>query len=190
MMRDDFQPAPFTSSHAALNFAYRHTQGAYPVNMLNRYQPQASVTGDPPPKGLDAAMTAGWVRQVVEGGAGLPGIPEPLRSIMVARYGVDPKLNLTAKLVVLEAVLALAMGTGLHKRRMVDLCVQRYFGGTMVCKDGERRPIRQHQIADWCEVSQPTVSNAYVKVKSWLQDKEQQAMGMIEAQLCKQGLVA
>lgn len=189
MMRDDIQPAPFTSSQAAMAFAYRHEQGAYPVNMLNKYQPRASVTGTPPPKGLDAAVVSGWVRMVVEGGNGFPGLPEPYRSIMLAKFSVDSSLNLPAKLRVLEDVLGLAMGTGLHKRRMVDLCVQRYFGGTTLCADGERRPIRQHQVADWCQVSQPTVSNAYTRIKAWLRGKEAEAMDLMEFQLRGRGLV-
>lgn len=181
--------APFASSQSALCFAYRHEHGALPPNMLHKYQPRGAVRGEPPPMGLDAAMYAGWVRMVVEGGNGFPGLPEPHRSIMLAKYSVDPVLNLPAKLRALEDVLALAMGTGLHKRRMVDLCVQRYFGGTMVCADGVRRPIRQHQIADWCQVSQPTVSNAYRRVKAWIAAKEAQAMDMLELQLRGRGLV-
>ncbi|MBC7680756.1 MAG: hypothetical protein H7172_00345, partial [Ferruginibacter sp.] len=169
-MRDAIRPEPFASSHSAMAFAYRHKQGAYPVNMLHKYQPRGPARGTPPPMGLDAAVLAGWVRMVVEGGNGFPGLPEPHRSIMLAKFSVDSALNLPAKLRVLEDVMA--TGTGLHKRRMVDLCVQRYFGGTTLCADGERRPIRQHQVADWCQVSQPTVSNAYKRVKAWLQEKE------------------
>lgn len=190
MMRDNVQLAPFNSGQSALCFAYRHEHGALPPNMLHKYQPKGAARGEPPPMGLDAAVYAGWVRMVVEGGNGFPGLPEPYRSIMLAKYSVDSALNLPAKLAVLDYVLAEAMGTGLHKRRMVDLCVQRYFGGTTQCVDGERRPIRQHQVADLCQVSQPTVSNAYVRIKAWIKAKEAQAMDMLELQLRGRGLVA
>ena len=190
MMRDDIPTAPFNSSQSAMCFAYRHEHGALPPNMLHKYQPRGPARGEPPPMGLDAAMVAGWVRQVIEGGAGFPGLPEPYKSVMLAKYSIDSNLNLPAKMTVLDYVLAEAMGTGLHKRRMVDLCVQRYFGGTTLCIDGERRPIRQHQVADWCQVSQPTVSNAYVRVKAWIAAKEAQAISMLEVHLRGRGLVA
>lgn len=178
----------FKSGQAALNFAYRHSHGQYPANALGLAQKRGPA-GPRAPRGQDAALVAGWVRQVIEGGNGLPGLPEPHRSVMLAKYSVDSQLNLTAKLRVLADVLALAMGTGLHKRRMVDLCVQRYFGGTMVCADGERRPIRQHQVADWCDVSQQTVSAAYVRIKAWLGAKEREAMDMVDGQLQQKGMI-
>ncbi|MES2415105.1 MAG: hypothetical protein V4614_14965 [Pseudomonadota bacterium] len=188
----ELQDAPFTSCQAAMNFAYRHAQGDYAPNVLARLQ-APRVGGSKPSlikSATDAAIIAGWVRMVIEGSADFPGLPEPLRSVMLAKFSVDSKLNLPAKLTVLEYVLAEAMGTGLHKRRMVDLCVQRYFGGTVACADGERRPIRQHQVADWCEVSQPTVSNAYVRIKAWIEAREAQAMDLLEFQLRGRGLVA
>lgn len=178
----------FQSGQAALNFAFRHSHGQYPPNALGQAQKRGAA-GPGAPRGQDAALVAGWVRQVIEGGDGLPGLPEPYRSVLLAKFSVDSRENLTAKLVVLEAVLALAMGTGLHKRRMVDLCVQRYFGGTVICTDGKRRPIRQHQVADWCDVSQQTVSAAYVKVRTWLQAKEKTAMELVERELERKGFV-
>jgi hypothetical protein len=190
MMRDNTQTAPFTSCQAAMCFAYRHEHGVLPQNMLAKHQPKGASRGEPPPMGLDAAIVSGWIRQVIEGGAGFPGLPEPFKSVMLAKYSIDSSLNLPAKMTVLDYVLAEAMGTGLHKRRMVDLCVQRYFGGTMLCADGQRRPIRQHQVADYCQVSQPTVSNAYVRAKAWIAAKEAQAMNMVEFQLRGRGLVA
>lgn len=191
-MTEATQDAPFTSCQAAMNFAYRHAQGDYPVNMLSRAVPSARQLGKPNliQSATDAAVYAGWIRQVIEGGAGFPGLPEPMRSVMLAKYSVDSRLNLPAKMTVLGYVMAEAMGTGLHKRRMVDLCVQRYFGGTVACEDGERRPIRQHQVADWCEVSQQTVSATYIRVKAWIEAKEAQAMDLLEFQLRGRGLVA
>lgn len=179
----------FQSGQAALNFAYRHSHGDYPANLLGRAQKRGPATDAPAPRGLDAAMAAGWVRQVIEGGAGHRGLPEPYRSVLLAKFAVDSQINLTAKLRVLEDVLALSLGTGLHKRRMVDLCVQRYFGGTLMCADGERRPIRQHQIADLCDVSQQAVSATYVKVRVWLAAKERTAMELVERELIRKGLV-
>ncbi|MEO8021085.1 hypothetical protein [Polaromonas sp.] len=178
----------FQSGQAALNFAYRHSHGDYPSNLLGRAQKRGPAAAAPAPRGLDAAMAAGWVRQVIEGGAGHPGLPEPYRSVLLAKFSVDSHLNLAAKLRILEDVLALSLGTGLHKRRMVDLCVQRYFGGTVICA-GERRPIRQHQVADWCDVSQQTVSATYVKVKTWLAAKERTAMELVERELVRKGMV-
>lgn len=189
MMRDDAQLAVFQSAHEALSFAYRHAHGDYPPNMLGQWQKKKAGGPARLPMGLDAAMLAGWVRQVVEGGEGCTGLPEPYRSILLAKFAVDSRLNLMAKLRVLEDVLLFAMGTGLHKRRMVDLCVQRYFGGTMICKDGERRPIRQWQVAEFCGVSQQTVSDTYIKVRGWIEAKERLAMELVERELAARGLV-
>ena len=182
--------APFDCSSSALRFAYRHSHGDYPANQLKRWQARSSsaASGAPAPRGLDAAMLAGWVRQAIEGGGGFMGLPEPYRSVMLAKFSIDSRLNLAAKLTVLDA--AMAAGCGTQKRRMVDLCVQRYFGGTVLCGDGQRRPIRQHQVADWCDVSQQTVSATYVRVKAWLQAKERTAMELVEQQLRTRGVVA
>lgn len=192
-MEDDQQVATFTSGTAALSFAYRHSHGDYPPNMLHRMQVAAARQMGKPQMirtALDAAVTAGWIRHIIEGGHGVPGLPEPYRSVMLAKFAVDSRINLTAKLEVLEHVLALALGEGLHKRRMVDLCVQRYFGGTIMGSDGVRRPIRQHQVADWCDVSQQTVSATYVKIKGWLEARETVAMGLVEHELRRKGRIA
>jgi hypothetical protein len=190
-MDDDLQAAIFTSGTAALSFAYRHSHGDYPPNMLHSMQAAARQGGKPQPirTALDAAVTAGWIRQVIEGGNGFAGLPEPYRSVMLAKFAVDSRLNLTAKLEVLDHVVSLALGTGLHRHRMVDLCVQRYFGGTVMGSDGVRRPIRQHQVADWCDVSQQTVSATYVRIKGWLEARERVAMGLVEHELRKKGKI-
>lgn len=191
-MDDDLQAATFTSGTAALSFAYRHSHGDYPPSVLNSLQGTGARQMGKTQMirtALDAAVTAGWIRNVIEGGNGFQGLPEPYRSVMLAKFAVDSRLNLTAKLEVLDHVLALALGTGLHKRRMVDLCVQRYFGGTIMGSDGVRRPIRQHQVADWCDVSQQTVSATYVRIKQWLQARERVAMGLVEHELRKKGKI-
>ncbi|RZJ02207.1 MAG: hypothetical protein EOO54_26730 [Haliea sp.] len=190
MKRDDTQLAAFGSSHDALNFAYKHAHGDYPRNMLAKFGARQPGKATAIKNAIEAATVAGWVRQVIEGGETAKGLPEPYRSVLLAKFAVDSRLNLTAKMVVLEHVLALALGTGLHKRRMVDLCVQRYFGGTMVGTDGVRRPIRQHQVADWCDVSQPTVSNTYGKVRDWIMSKERDALALVEQSLVARGMVA
>lgn len=190
MMRDQVQLAPFDSPEAALRFAYRHKHGDFPPNIFGRWQPRGGLAdGEMLPSGQDAALLAGWVRNVVEGGQPLRCLAEPYRSLIVARYCVDPAQNLAAKMLVLEHVLLGAMGTGLHKRRMVDYLVQRYFGGTILCADGKRRPIRQHQVADWCDVSQPTVARAYAKVRDWLRKKERTAMEILQREMAGKGLV-
>lgn len=185
--------APFTCSSSALSFAYRHTHGNYPPNMLGQWAKRkggACVKSVQAAHGQDAALLAGWVRQAVEGGNGLPGLQEPLRSVLLAKYSTDSRMNLLAKLVVVESAAELVLGTGEHRHKMVDLCVQRYFGGTTTCADGVRRPIRQHQIADQCDVSQPTVSANYSRIKAWLIDQERAAMALVEQYLSNKGLVA
>ena len=189
MMRDTTHLAIFESPEEALRFSYRHAQGVYPVNTLSRWQ--AKPGSEPPrlPSGLDAATAAGWVRNVVEGGNGAAGMVEPYRSILLAKHSVNPALNLRAKLNLVDEALNHAMGTGLHKRRMVDLLIQRYFGGRTPGPDGKLRPIRQHQIADQCGVCQKTVSNAYTKLRNWLDDKDKTATELVTRALAGRGLV-
>lgn len=184
MMREDNNPAIFDSAGQALAFAYRHAQGNYPSNQLG----PRKVDATPPrlPKGQDAAMLAGWVRQAVEAGHKLP---HPYDKILLARFATDRMTNLGAKMQVLDDVLELAMGTGLHNRRMVDLLVQRYFGGTVAGEGGKRRPIRQWHIAESCSVSQQTVSAAWCKVRPWLETREKTAMELVERALQGRGLV-
>lgn len=189
-MRDAPNLAAFTDVHAALAFAYRHRHGDYPANTLRSLGPKRPTEEPTLPSGQDAAALAGWVLQVVEGSDAMLGLVEPYRSMVLARYCVDPQRNIAAKLRVLDEVLHQAVGTGLHKRRMVDLLVQRYFGGQTHCPDGKKRPIRQHQIADACDVSQPTVSQMWRKVAPWLREQERRAEEMLYLRLQHRGLVS
>lgn len=180
----------FESPEEALRFSYRHAHGDYPVNQLGRWQKKPGTT-EPPrlPSGLDAATAAGWVRNVIEGGNGARGLPQPYRSVLLARHCTTRTANIEAKLHLVEEALNFAMGTGLHKRRMVDLLIQAYFGGRTPGPDGTLRPIRQHQVADQCDVCQKTVSNAYTKLRKWLQSKEATAMELVSRELTGRGLV-
>lgn len=188
-MHDQSSLAAFQSPDEALRFSYSYTQGSYPCNQLGRYQKKGAAGEQRLPSGLDAAMLAGWVRNVVEGGNGAAGIVEPYRSLLLARHCPNKQINLQAKIHITEEALAFAMGTGLHKRRMVDLLVQRYFGGKVPGPDGVLRPIRQHQVADQCDVSQPTVSAAEAKLRAWLKAKEKTAMELVARALAGRGLV-
>lgn len=184
--------APFTSGTSALSFAYRHSHGDYPANQFAQWAKRAAGkagTGPAAAHGLDAAMLAGWVRRTVEGGGGLRGLPEPQRSVLLAKFAVDSRLNLTAKLAVLDALIASGVGGGEGRRRLVDLCVQRYFGGTMLCADGERRPIRQRQVAECCDVTQQAVSLACVPITAWLRAMEREAMDQVVDNLVARQLI-
>ena len=55
--------------------------------------------------------------------------------------------------------------------------------------DGARLP-SEKELSDQFRVSQPTVSNAYVRVKAWLRGKEAEAMDLVELQLRGRGMVA
>lgn len=188
-MNEAASAATFLSPDEALRFSYGYTQGSYPANQLGRYQKKGAASEQRLPSGLDAATLAGWVRNVVEGGNGAAGIVEPYRSILLARHCPNRQINLQAKIHIVGEALAFAMGTGLHKRRMVDLLVQRYFGGKAPGPDGVSRPIRQHQVADQCDVSQQTVSAADVKLSKWLKAKEKTAMELVARALVGRGLV-
>lgn len=189
-MSNEVAEAPaFASTEEALRFSYSYAQGSYPANQLGRYQKKGAAGEPHLPSGLDAATLAGWVRNAIEGGNGNAGIVEPYRSILLARHCPNRQINLQAKLHIVEEALVSAMGTGLHKRRMVDLLMQRYFGGKAPGPDGVLRPIRQHQVADQCDVSQQTVSTAEVKLRAWLKAKEKTAMELVARALAGRGLV-
>lgn len=189
-MSTEVAEAPtFASTSEALRFSYSYTQAAFPANQLGRYQKKGPAGEQRLPSGQDAAMVAGWVRNTVEGGNGAAGMVEPYRSMLIARHSPNPKLFIPAKMHLVDEALAFALGTGLHKRRMVDLLVQRYFGGTAPGTDGKQRPIRQHQVADQCDVSQQTVSAAEVKLRAWLKAKEKTAMELVERALAGRKLV-
>lgn len=179
----------FTSPAEALRFSYSYTQGSYPCNQLGRHKEKGAAGEQHLPSGQDAATLAGWVRNVVEGGNGAAGMVEPYRSMLLARHCANKQISLQAKIHITEEALAFAMGTGLHKRRMVDLLVQRYFGGKTPGPDGVLRPIRQHQVADLCDVSQQTVSAAELKLSKWLKAKEKTAMELVARALAGRGLV-
>lgn len=180
----------FDSAEQALKFSYRHTHGDYPQNQLTRWLKKSSPAADVTmPRGLDAATLAGWVRNAVEGGNGIGGICEPARSLLLARHSVNPQQNLPAKLRVLQMAVAAGMGTGPHRELMVDLLVQCHFGGKTMNSDGRRRPIRQHQIADVCGVSQQTVSSVGTRLRHWLREHEDAALVQVVQLLQRRKLV-
>lgn len=189
MIRDPVDLAPFPDAAAALCFAYRHRHGNYPASTLDQRRPQAKTADGPAlPIGQEAAALAGWVQQLVEGSGDLVGLVEPYRSIVIARYCPKPRENLGAKLRVMAWLLE-QVGHQVRPK-MADLLLQRYFGGTMVGPDGARRPIRQHQIADACGVTQPAVSQAWSKIRPVLDQHERRAMEMLYRNMRGRGLVS
>ncbi|MBX3653213.1 MAG: hypothetical protein KF686_03450 [Ramlibacter sp.] len=187
MIREPVDLAPFPDADAALRFAYRHRQGDYPSNMLGLRRPAPAGEGPVLPSGQEACALAGWVQQLVEGCDACVGLVEPYRSIVVARYCVRPRENLSAKIKVLAWLQEHAPQV---RAQMLDLLLQRYFGGTVQCADGIRRPIRQHQIADACGVTQPAVSQAWSRIQPWLAEHERRAMEMLYRSLQGRGLVS
>lgn len=188
MIRDPIDLAPFPDADAALRFAYRHRHGNYPTNTLDQRRPPAAPKEGPTlPIGQEAAALAGWVQQLVEGNDDLVGLVEPYRSIVLARYCPRPRENLGAKIRVMAWLLE---HIGQVRPQMVDLLLQRYFGGTVHSPDGARRPIRQHQIADACGVTQPAVSQAWAKIRPVLDQHERRAMEMLYRNMRGRGLVS
>jgi hypothetical protein len=108
----------FRHANAALYFAFRqrvdYAQSTFFRTLEERlYGHRLS--------GLDATAQAGMIRAEVD------RLERPKRYIIISRFASDPKEWLTARLELLDIVIA-TLGTGMHNRRLIDALVQKHFG--------------------------------------------------------------
>lgn len=169
---DNLAEPLFANAHAALTFAYRFNhQCASPSVMLKMMRgPVGSGKGL---AGIDGAAQAGMIRCEVD------ALPPYERNLIVARFAIEPKENLPAKIALIQSAFTL-LGTGVHHYRLVDNLVQRYFG----CKDV--------QLADWASrlnVHPSTITRKWQAIRNGFRKGEVRAQEMVEARIRDKGMI-
>lgn len=152
----------FSSAHAALTFAYNHTDQVYDKPMMTRLA-QPSRTG----KGLGGVDGAGQAGIIL---AALGPLPRLYRAVLVARFAprtdqckccqstVDRHDWLAAVREISDAAACEALSSHPTPRILRDAIVARYFG----------KDVKLSDAADRAEVSAATATNHNGKIKLWL----------------------
>ncbi|MFY1957098.1 hypothetical protein ACOTCL_29075 [Achromobacter xylosoxidans] len=157
-------PAPlFSSAHAALTFAYNHTDQVYDKPMMARMA-QAPTDGGKGLGGTDGAGQAAFVFRALE------PMPALYRAILVARFAprtdkckccqgtVDRHDWLAAIRQISDAAACDALSAHPTPRILRDAIVARYFG----------KDVKLSDAADRAGVSAATATNHNGKIKLWL----------------------
>lgn len=153
----------FSSAHAALTFAYNHTDQVYDKPMMARMA-QAPTDGGKGLGGTDGAGQAAFVFRTLE------PMPALYRAILVARFAprtdrckccqgtVDRHDWLAAIRQISDAAACDALSAHPTPRILRDAIVARYFGKDMKLSDAAER----------AGVSAATATNHNGKIKLWL----------------------
>lgn len=161
----------FDSTWAALAFAFRYSTQQYQPTPMARLM-RGSIGSGKGLVGLDGAAQAGLIRAIVE------TLPEFERCAVVARFALDQRESLGAKLVLIRPATA-SLGTGVHDRRMVDNLVQRFYGQRCHLKD----------IAKVYGVHANTITERWACINRMLTGLEHRAIDKAEAAFQEAGLV-
>lgn len=161
----------FGSAWSALAFAFRYSTQQYQPTPMARLM-RGSIGSGKGLVGLDGAAQAGLIRAIVD------KLPEFERCAIVARFALDQRESLGAKLVLVGPATA-SLGTGVHNRRMVDNLVQRFYGRRCHLKD----------IAETYGVHANTMTERWACVKRQLTSLEHRAIDRAEAAFQQAGLV-
>ena len=168
-MQDD---TLFESAHGALLFAFHYfSQSGARSQMASLYKP--SGKSGKGLVGVDGAAQAGFIRREVG------ELPPYERALIIARFSVEPKENISAKLQIIEPAMSM-LGTGLHHRRLVDALVQRHFG---------RKDVMLVSWAEKLGTHPSTVTRKWQQIHKGLINAEIRAMEMIEARLQEKGMI-
>lgn len=161
----------FDSAWNALAFAFRYSTQQYQPTPMARLM-RGSIGSGKGLHGLDGAAQAGVIRAIVE------TLPEFERCAVVARFALDQRESLGAKLVLIRPATA-SLGTGVHNRRMVDNLVQRFYGQRCHLKD----------LAETYGVHANTMTERWACVKRQLTSLEHRGIDRAEAAFQEAGLV-
>ena len=161
----------FDSTWAALAFAFRYSTQQYQPTPMARLM-RGSIGSGKGLHGLDGAAQAGLIRGIVE------TLPEFERCAIIARFAIDRKEALAAKMVLVSPATA-ALGTGVYNRRMVDNLVQRFYGERCHLKD----------LAETHGVHANTMTERWARIKRQLTSLEHRGIDHAEAAMQGSGLV-
>lgn len=161
----------FDSTYAALAFAYRYSTQQYQPTPMARLM-RGTIGSGKGLHGLDGAAQAGIIRAEVD------KIREVERSAIVARFAVDDREGLAAKIRLIQPATA-SLGTGVHSRRLVDALVQRYYGKRVHLKD----------LSEMVGIHPNTMTDRWRCIRRVLAEIEHRGMDMVEARLQEAGLV-
>lgn len=161
----------FDSAYAALAFAFRYSTQQYSPTPMARLM-RGSIGSGKGLVGLDGAAQAGIIRAEVE------TLPEFERFSIVARFALEPREGLTAKMGLIIPATS-SLGTGVHKYRMVDALVQRYYGKKVHLKD----------LAEAHGMHANTMTDRWRCIRRILTEIEHRAMDRIEAKFQETGLI-
>lgn len=154
----------FRSAHAALTFAYNHTDQVYDKPMMAR---MAQVPGSGTGKGLGGVDGTGQAGIIL---AALEPLPRLYRAVLVARFAprtdqcrcckgtVDRHDWLAAVREISDAAACEALSAQPTARILRDAIVARYFG----------KDVKLSEAAHRAEVSAATATNHNGKIKLWL----------------------
>lgn len=162
----------FDSTWAALAFAYRYSTQQYQPTPMARLM-RGSIGSGKGLHGLDGAAQAGLVRAMVE------KLPEFERAAITARFTLDNREGLAAKIVLIRPATA-ALGTGVHNRRIVDNLVQKFYG---------RRVYLQDLHAKYPEINRKTLTDHWAMIRKHLTNLEHRAIDRMEIHFQDAGLV-
>lgn len=161
----------FDSTWAALAFAFRYSTQQYQPTPMARLM-RGSIGSGKGLVGLDGAAQAGLIRAIVE------TLPEFERCAVVARFALDQRESLGAKLVLVGPATA-SLGTGVHDRRMVDNLVQKFYGERVYLKE----------LAELVGLHANTMTDRWACIKRQLTSLEHRAIDRAEAAFQEAGLV-
>lgn len=161
----------FNSAWDALAFAFRYSTQQYSPTPMARLM-RGSIGSGKGLVGLEGAAQAGLIRAIVE------TLPEFERCVITARFALDNRESLAAKIILIQPATA-SLGTGVHNRRMVDNLVQRFFGQRCHLKD----------IAETYGVHPNTMTERWACIKRMLTSLEHRAIDRAEIALQDAGLV-
>ncbi|WP_191578595.1 MULTISPECIES: hypothetical protein [Achromobacter] len=161
---EEQQSRLFKTAHAALTFAYNHTDQVYDKPMMAR---MAETQGGPVGKGLGGTDGAGQAAYIFRA---LEKLPRLYRAILVARFAprsdrckccqgtVDRHDWLAAVREISDAAACDALSAHPTPRVLRDAIVARYFG----------KDIKLTEAAERANVSAATATNHNGKIKLWL----------------------
>jgi len=170
------QPAPaeadplFASAYDALAFAFRFNAQQYSPTPMARLM-RGQIGSGKGLVGIDGAAQAGFILGVVE------RLGEWEKAALAARFALDRKVLFKARDTLITPAMA-ALGTGVHKRRVVDAMVQKHFGAKVKLKD----------IAEAYQVNKNTMTDNWRIIRKTLHDVECRAMDKAERVLVEAGV--
>lgn len=168
----------FSSGHEACRFAYAFSSQQYALTAMAKMMRGGVIGSGRGLVGLDGAAIAGTVKRHVE------AMGYPYAQVIAARYELDKPKKIEAMLSLRNCVMA-GLGTGVHRRVVVDALTMRYFGQ----RDENNQPVKLASLCSATGDSTATMSRRWGLVKHHLSAVERKADIRIDESLVESGIV-